>query len=67
MKKLFYIFLDTDGVFWDYKWLKEEINARKFFKNHSTIKTNIYENSLSLEMVKNALKSLKNGEKSEEN
>lgn len=168
MKKLFYIFLDIDGVFWDYKWLKEEINAgkikkggiintfkldsiiafnyllkilhnnydivvvisstyrnnmnkltelfceynvdfdlikeitplknlngkrddeilafikernvneyliiddeeinaRKFFKNHSTIKTNIFENSLSLEMVKNAIKNIKIDETSEEN
>lgn len=27
MGKLFYIFLDIDGVFWDYTWLKKEIDA----------------------------------------
>lgn len=27
MKNKFYIFLDIDGVFWDYKWLKKEIDA----------------------------------------
>lgn len=168
MREKFYIFLDIDGVFWDYKWLKEEINAGRIqkggviryfnpksveafnylleklsinfdieivitstyrsdmqqlmemflwyklnlkhvsniiplknlsmrrdaeilafikenrvnnyliiddddnnsanlFKKENIIKTNIYNCSLSLKLVKNALKSLKNSEKSEEN
>lgn len=32
MKKHFYIFLDIDGVLWDYKWLKQEIENGKIKK-----------------------------------
>lgn len=32
MRKKFYIFLDVDCVFWDYKWLKKEIKAGRIQK-----------------------------------
>lgn len=44
----------------------DDNNSANLFKKENIIKTNIYNYSLSLELVENAIKNLKNDEKSEE-